>query len=424
VFLAAVVLSYFSFFLFQLTMNLHGLWRRIAGGLPPDYWILWSGILVNRIGGLAFPFLSFFLMSRGVPQNVAAAAVSCWGIGGLSASFFGGWSADRIGRKITLLTGLLFSALAMIIIPWCTALILIYACAFLAGFAFDFQRPAVSAAVADLVPISDRVRAFGLIYWAINIGASIAPVLGGILAAISYHVLFGFDATTALIYFAIIWFCFREPKQHAPGARRSPFAAFADRRLRLLFGLACLLTGQFFQAYSTLPLVMRQRGLDAGDFSHALMLNGITVVLLSIPISRLLQRWSPATGLTIAAICTGAGFFLTQFARTVPEYAATVFVWTLGEIAMASTTPALISRIAPPGQQGVYQGSYSMSWSLGILLGPVVGGFVLQTFGDHLLWSGCGASGLLAAVGFWFLLRKVDAATERAIGAPEIRPEY
>jgi predicted MFS family arabinose efflux permease len=344
-------------------MNLHRLWQRTVGGFPAGFWVLWSGILVNRIGALAFPFLSFFLISRGVPQNVAAAAVSCWGIGGLSATFLGGWSADRIGRKFTLLTGLGTSALAMFVMPWCQPLFLVYACAFLIGFAFDFQRPAVSAAVADLVPVSDRVRAYALNYWAVNIGASIAPLIGGLLATISFHFLFSFDGTTSLLYFAIILFLFREPRQHASGVRRSPFAAFKDRRLVLLFGLACLLTGQFFQAYSTLPLVMSQKGLDAGDFSRALVTNGVTVVLLSIPISRFLQRWSPATGLSIAAICTGTGFFLTQFAHTTAEYAATIFIWTLGEIAIASTTPALISRIAPPGQQGVYQASYSMSWS-------------------------------------------------------------
>jgi predicted MFS family arabinose efflux permease len=373
---------------------------------------------------LAFPFLSFFLISRGVPQNIAAAAVSCWGIGGLSAAFFGGWSADRIGRKFTLLTGLSVSALVMFAIPWCQPLFLIYACAFLAGFAFDFQRPAVSAAVADLVSVSDRIRAYALNYWAINIGASIAPLIGGVLATISFHFLFSFDGTAALLYFAIILFWFREPRQHVQGARRSPFAAFRDHRLLLLFGLACLLTGQFFQAYSTLPLVMSQKGLDAGDFSRALVTNGITVVLLSIPISRVLQRWSPATGLSIAALCTGAGFFLTQFARTTPEYAATIFIWTLGEIAIASTIPALISRIAQPGQQGVYQASYSMSWSVGILLGPVLGGFVLQTFGERVLWSGCGTLGLLATVGFWFLLGKVEVAGER-LSNPEaiLEPE-
>jgi predicted MFS family arabinose efflux permease len=394
-------------------MSFHRFWHRIVGGFSADFWILWSGILVNRIGGLAFPFLSFFLISRGVPQNVAAAAVSCWGIGGLSAAFFGGWSADRIGRKFTLLTGLILSVVTMFSISWFTPLFLIFACAFLAGFAYDFQRPAVSAAVADLVPISDRVRAYALNYWAVNIGASIAPLIGGVLATISFHFLFSFEGTTSLLYFAIILLRFREPRQHVQGVRRSPFAAFRDRRLVLLFALACLLTGQFFQAYSTLALVMSQKGLNAGDFSRALVTNGITVVLLSIPISRFLQRWSPATGLSIAAICTGTGFFLTQFAHTTLEYAATIFIWTLGEIAIASTTPALISRIAPPGQQGVYQASYSMSWSFGILLGPTVGGFVLQTFGEHALWSGCGTLGLLAAVGFWFLLRRVEVAGER-----------
>ncbi|MBV8276221.1 MAG: MFS transporter [Verrucomicrobia bacterium] len=405
-------------------MNLHRLWQRTVGGFPADFWVLWSGILVNRIGGLAFPFLSFFLISRGVPQNVAAAAVSCWGIGGLSAAFFGGWCADRIGRKFTLLTGLGTSVVVMFAIPWCQPLFLIYACAFLAGFAFDFQRPAVSAAVADLVPVSERVRAYALNYWAINIGASIAPLIGGVLATFSFHFLFSFDGTTALLYFAIILFWFREPRQHKhiQGTRRSPFAAFRDHRLLLLFGLACLLTGQFFQAYSTLPLVMSQKGLDAGDFSRALVTNGVTVVLLSIPISRFLQRWSPATGLSIAAICTGTGFFLTQFARTTPEYAATIFIWSLGEIAIASTTPALISRIAPPGQQGVYQGSYSMSWSFGILLGPAAGGFVLQTFGEHALWSGCGILGFLAAIGFWFLLGRTEVAGEQ-ISNPETDPE-
>ena len=162
-------------------MNLHRLWQRTAGGFPADFWVLWSGILVNRIGALAFPFLSFFLISRGVPQKVAAAAVSCWGIGGLCATFLGGWSADRIGRKFTLLTGLGTSALAMFAMPWCQPLFLVYACAFLIGFAFDFQRPAVSAAVADLVPVSDRVRAYALNYWAVNIGASIAPLIGEVI---------------------------------------------------------------------------------------------------------------------------------------------------------------------------------------------------------------------------------------------------
>ncbi len=394
------------------------IWHDAVGGLPSDFWIVWSGILVNRIGALAFPFLSFFLASKGFSENVAALAVSCWGIGGLTATFFGGWSADRIGRKPTMLAGLLLSALAMFLIPWSRSIYALDACAFLAGFAFDFQRPAVSALVTDLVPVSDRVRAFGLNYWAVNIGASLAPLIGGALAAISFFFLFWFDTVSSLCYFVLIFFRLREPAQHLvnTGQRPSPFAAFSDRRMLLLFILSSFLTAQFFQAYSTLPLVMRLQGMNAGDYSRAIIANGITVVILSIPLSRILQRWSSAKSLAAAAAFVGTGFFLTQFAHTVLEYAGTVVIWTLGEIGVASTAPALISRLSPPGQRGVYQGTYTMSWSLGILLGPAVGGWVLQTAGGHLLWSGCGILGWLVALAFWLFFDRIplgEKETER-----------
>ena len=391
-----------------LPNKLTSFWRDAVGGLPPEFWILWSGLLVNRIGALGFPFLSFFLASKGFSERVAALAVSCWGIGGLTATFFGGWSADRIGRKPTLLAGLLLSVVAMLAMSWGNSLIVIDLCAFMAGFAFDFQRPAVLATVADLVPVSDRVRAFGLNYWAINIGASLAPLIGGALAAISFAFLFLFDAFSSLCYFLFIFFRLREPARHQVASSQfSPFAGFSDRRMVLLFVLSSFLTAQFFQAYSTLPLVMRLQGMNAGDYGRAIIANGITVVVLSIPLSRMLQRWSAARALALAAACVGIGFFLTQFARNVPEYAGSVFIWTLGEIGVASTAPALISRLSPPGQRGVYQGTYSMSWSLGILLGPALGGWVLQTAGAQVLWSGCGVVGVLVAILFWLFFDRI-----------------
>ena len=154
-------------------------------------------------------------------------------------------------------------------------------------------------------------------------------------------------------------------------------------------------------------MVMRLHGMNAADFSRAIMTNGVTVVILSIPLSRILQRWSAARALALAAACVGIGFFLTQFAHTVLQYAGTVFIWTLGEIGVASTAPALISRLSPPAQRGVYQGAYSMSWSLGILLGPALGGWILQTAGGHVLWSGCGIIGCAVAIAFWIFFERV-----------------
>ena len=52
----------------------------------------------------------------------------------------------------------------------------------LLGLTSNTSRPAFSAMTTDIVAPEDRVRAFSLNYWAINLGFAIAPVLGGLLA--------------------------------------------------------------------------------------------------------------------------------------------------------------------------------------------------------------------------------------------------
>ena len=60
------------------------------------------------------------------------------------------------------------------------------------GFFTDLYRPAVGAAIADLVPPEARTRAYGYNYWAINLGAAVAPVIAG-LGAAAGPLLFGAD---------------------------------------------------------------------------------------------------------------------------------------------------------------------------------------------------------------------------------------
>jgi MFS family permease len=88
------------------------------------------------------------------------------------------------------------------------------------------------ATIADVVTAEDRPRAYGLIYWAVNLGASIAPILGGLIAARSYRALFVADAaTTASLYGVIVLAAFRETRPAATRGRtvrpepRAPFWA-------------------------------------------------------------------------------------------------------------------------------------------------------------------------------------------------------
>src|SRR5258708_21072375 len=113
---------------------------------------------------------------------------------------------------------------------------------------------------------------------------------------------FKFDAVSSFGYFLLIFFRLREPAQHLSTSRRpSPFAGFSDPRMLLLFVLSSFLTAQFFQAYSTLPLVIRLHGMNVGDSSPAIIGNGLSVVFFSILLSRIFQPWSASRPLALAA---------------------------------------------------------------------------------------------------------------------------
>jgi len=157
--------------------------QTLTADLPPAYWFLWLGILINRLGSFVIPFLTLYLTSqRGVSVSQAALTVSLFGAGSFAAQLVGGELADRFGRRPVLLISLFIAPVAMIALGFARSLPLIAFFTLILGFFTDLYRPAMGAAVADLVPASARIRAFGYQNWAVNLGFSLAPILAGFMA--------------------------------------------------------------------------------------------------------------------------------------------------------------------------------------------------------------------------------------------------
>src|SRR5215468_10457108 len=112
-------------------------------GLPRTFWVLWIGIIIDRLGGFAFAFLTLYLTSeRHLGVDEATAIVSLAGLGGLAGALAGGILADHLGRKTTIIVGSTSAALTLGAIAFVREPLPIAALWLVNGLASGAVRPA------------------------------------------------------------------------------------------------------------------------------------------------------------------------------------------------------------------------------------------------------------------------------------------
>ncbi|MBB5934455.1 MFS family permease [Streptomyces zagrosensis] len=407
--------------------------RESVSGLPREFWWLWTSTLVNRLGGFVATFMALYLtLERGYSATFAGLVAALHGLGSVVSSLGAGVMADRLGRRPTMLIAQLSTAVSIAVLGFMTHPIAIAAVAFVVGMASNASRPAVQAMMADIVRPEDRVRAFALNYWAINLGFAFSAMGAGFIAEYSYRAGFIGEAVMTLICAIVVFMKLPESKPvrvyDASGAAAEPEpglgAVLRDGRFMGVVGLSFLLALIFQQGYVALPVAMGADGFSSADFGIAIGVNGLLIVALQIPVTRYIEHRDPQRLLIISALLAGYGFGLTAFAGSLGVYALTVCVWTLAEIVNSPTQMSLVVRLSPTHGRGRYQGMYTLSWALAALTAPLMAGHVIDQYGAEWLWAGCALVGTIAALGYWLLMRGLPTSDVymATAAAPEAGP--
>lgn len=381
--------------------------RALAGDLPAPFWVLWTGTLVNRCGMFVVPFLAIYLTrERGFSPSQAGLVAALYGAGATLAGAIGGVLADRVGRRATLVGALALGGAAMIGLGFARRIEVIAPATFLVALITEMYRPAVQAATADLVRPEHRVRAFGLVYWVVNFGAAVGLTLGGLLATVSFTLLFVLDGVTSMLFALLIARGVPETRParaagaHAPRAELAGFLApFRDPALARFLALSFVMAFVFMQHNTALPLDLVAHGLSSAQYGAVVALNGVLIVALQPFLGPLLARHDRSRVLALGALVVGIGFGFNAIAGTAPMYALGVVVWTLGEMAVLPVANAVVADLAPAETRGRYQGAYGMAFGLATCLAPALGSWVLQHLGHVTLWLGTFALGALVAAG-------------------------
>lgn len=370
-----------------------------VGGLPKPFWALWSGTLVNRLGTMVLPFTGVYLtQARGLSLAGAGVVMAVFGAGSLASQLVAGILADRIGRRATLAGSMLATAATMLALGFSTTLPAIMASMFVLGLVVDAYRPASTALVADLVSPAERPRAYGLLFWAINLGYAVGMTGGGWLAQQGFVLLFWIDAISSVVFAVLVWRAVPETRPEGRHEGTGGFGVVLRDRVMLAFTLVTLGNALvYLQTVTMLPVAMA-KVMGLGEFGLAMALNGVLIVVVQPLASDWLGRRDLPTTFALGLAIMGLGFALTAFVSTGVGLAVSIAVWTIGEIITAGIAGTIVSALAPAHLRGRYSGLFGFAWSLAAVLAPLVGSALLGV-GPRTLWFSIGAIGAVSAAG-------------------------
>ena len=401
--------------------------RRYLGSLDPrlprPVWILSLGGLANAFGnGLAYPFLVIYLHNvRGISLGTAGLVLATIGAVSLLAGPAVGVVIDRIGGRATLAVALVllaigFGSFPLIHEPWHAFL-----AATIAGLGNAGFWPSQSALLAGLTPPARRHGAFALQRVSRNLGIGLGGVVGGLIATTanptSFTVLFLLDAATFLVFVAALAFVPEPvlPKEDGDGTRAGRYAdVLRDRALVGLVVLNVLFVAAGYAQLELLPVFAKnEAGVTETGIGLIFLANTLVIVLAQFPLSKALEGRRRMASLAVMCALWAAAWIIVfvgglrlETVAAAAAFGLAAILFGLGECFQGPVQGALVADLAPPRLRGRYMAVSTISWDIGFIVGPALGGFVLQAE-PLALWPLAAAVCLIAGAGAIALERTI-----------------
>lgn len=400
-----------------LRLYLH--WRSSYLGIPRNIWFLAFVNLVNRMGGMVISFITIYLTQQlHFDIRQAGYVMGCFGVGAFAGAFLGGKLTDKIGYYQVQFWSLILNGLMLLLLmtvrdfwPMCGAV-------FTLSLVSELFRPANSVAIARYAEPETRTRSISLMRMAFNLGWTIAPALGGLLAALGWNWLFWVDGLTCIMA-ALLLRRLLPPKPAVETPiddlkEKTPLkeiSAYRDRRFLAFVFLTAIGGMVFMQFMWTVPVFFKETyHWNEAQIGIMVALNGLIVFLVEMPLIFRIEGKRPGLQYVRLGLIMYAAAYLCFVTPMHPLSAALLFITiiSMGEIFVMPFSSNFMYKRAGKGNQGQYSALYTMSYSVANILAPLLGTQVIAAWGYHTLWYLLGVLSTLALGGFWWLERNDD----------------
>jgi MFS family permease len=365
---------------------------------------------VNQLGAFAMSFLAVALVHvYGASLITAGWVVALFGLATVPSRLVGGRMADRLGRRPTIVLGLLGCSVSLLVIAASPGIGGAAVGAALLGLAFEIYEPPSQALLAEMVAPERRPQAFGLLGAALAAAGVGAGILAVLLGGVSLRLLFVADSVTCLAAAALILMWVHEPPTARPSTSDGS-NPWRDGRLLVMLGVGTGVAFAWNLSVTALPLTVAVRGLGPAETGWLLAVAAV----VTIAGQRFLRGAAARPFFLMAAglVVVAAGFAVVAFADVIPLLCLGAATVALGQVFLLGPPFAVVAGLADDGSRAGYLAAYGTCWGIAQTLGPLASTRLLS-IGVPVAWLTGAALCVLLAVLVPFAGRAVTAAERR-----------
>ncbi|PEW14416.1 MDR family MFS transporter [Bacillus cereus] len=380
---------------------------------PIVHVLVFGTVLISLTSSMSMPFLAIHL-SNSSQLNFATIGFII-GIGALAGTFcglLGGVLSDFIGRKKLMIFSLIGLSIAFLGFISTFNPVLLVLFSIIRGLSNAFFGTISKALMADLTPDEKRYRMFANRYLAFNLGLSIGPMLGAFFGIGGSTIAFVLTAFIYILYAIILFIMlkvtnYNEQRDVSTNDEKVSMsliwnAVRSDVPLMCFVIGGILLTTVHGQMSVTLSQYLKENILDGIKLFAILMsVNGLTVLMIQIPLTRWAERFSLFQRIAFGCILFAVGEVGFAFSTLWVAFIISMFVFTVGEILVIPAEYAQVDEITPSGLRGTYYGAQSLG-EFGNFVGPWFGGILLAVYGGTTMFL---FMALISLLGIYFFYR-------------------
>lgn len=390
------------------------LYKNAYTGIPKPVWWLAVVMFVNRSGTMVIPFLTVYLTAQGHSLREAGYVMGAFGLGSVLGGYLGGRLTDRFGFfyiqfASLFLNGALFIVLGQMHTLWQYAI-----CIFVLSSLGEAFRPANAAAIAAYSTDSNRIRCYALNRLAINLGWSIGPAVGGVLASVNYQYLFWTDGVTCMAASFLLFATLspRKAKQNktvSTSAESSGGSAYKDKPFLQGMFFLFLVALAFFQLFSVIPAYYKTvLQLNEATIGWILAMNGLLIAAIEmVLVYKLENRNHSLLYILTGAFLMGSSFLFLLVGQSATVAVLSMIIVTFGEMFLFPFMNNFWVARSTEGTRGQYAAVYTMSFAAATVLAPTLATQVADWLGFGVLWVIDFFLCTLAAIGFYFLKKSL-----------------